>query len=45
MEGEVSRIAGNDFEFNFVLSSDGKSFDGYIEETTGTKRISGIKVE
>ena len=45
LEGEVFRKVGIDFKFNFVLSSDGKSFDGYIEETTGTKRISGIKVE
>jgi hypothetical protein len=46
-EGDVMRLGGNrrDIKFNFVLSSDGKSFDGYIEETTGTKRIGGIKVE
>jgi len=46
-EGDVMRLGGNrrDIKFNFVLSSDGKSFDGYTEETTGTKRISGIKVE
>jgi hypothetical protein len=46
-EGDVLRFGGNreDIKFNFVLSSDGKSFNGYIEETTGTKQISGIKVE
>jgi hypothetical protein len=45
LEGEVFRKVGKNFKFNFVLSSDGKSFDGYIEEITGTKRINGIKVE
>lgn len=45
LEGEVFRKVGKDFKLNFVLSSEGKSFDGYIDETTGTKRISGIKVE
>jgi hypothetical protein len=45
LEGDVYRSQGKDFTFNFVLSSDGKSFDGLIKETTGTKRISGIKVE
>jgi Family of unknown function (DUF6627) len=46
-EGDVMRLGANrrDIKFNFVLSSDGKSFDGITEETTGTKRISGIKVE
>jgi hypothetical protein len=46
-EGDVILFGGNrkDIKFNFVLSSDGKSFDGYVEETTGTKRISGIKVD
>jgi hypothetical protein len=46
-EGDVMRLGANrrDIKFNFVLSSDGKSFDGNTEETTGTKRISGIKVE
>jgi hypothetical protein len=34
-----------DMSFKFVLSSDGKFFEGYMEEATGTKRISGIKVE
>jgi hypothetical protein len=45
LEGDVYRNQGKDFTFNFVLSSDGKSFDGLIKETTGTKRISGIKIE
>jgi hypothetical protein len=47
LEGDVMRLGANrrDIKFNFVLSSDGKSFDGITEETTGTKRISGIKVE
>jgi hypothetical protein len=46
-EGDVMRLGANrrDIKFNFVLSSDGKSFDGITEETTGTNRISGIKVE
>jgi hypothetical protein len=46
-EGEVMRLGANrrDIKFNFVLSSDGKSFDGITVETTGTKRINGIKVE
>jgi len=46
-EGDVMRLGANrrDIKFNLVLSSDGKSFDGITEETTGTKRISGIKVE
>jgi hypothetical protein len=46
-EGDVMHLGGNrrDSKFNFGLSSDGKTFDGLIEETTGTKRISGIKVE
>jgi hypothetical protein len=45
LEGEVFRKVGKDFKLNFVLSSDGKSFDGYIDETTGTKLTHGIKVE
>jgi hypothetical protein len=44
LEGNVYRTR-NDLKFNFALSSDGNSFDGYIDETTGTKLISGIKVE
>jgi hypothetical protein len=46
-EGDVTRLGVHrrDIKFNFVLSSDGKSFDGLIKETTGTKRISGNKVE
>jgi hypothetical protein len=46
-EGDVMRLGANrkDIKFNFVLSSDGKSFDGLTEEATGAKRISGIKVE
>ena len=44
LEGDVYRTR-NDLKFNFALSSDGNSFDGYIDETTGTKLISGIKVE
>ena len=46
-EGDVTRLGAHrrDIKFNFVLSSDGKSFDGITEETTGTNRISGIKVE
>jgi hypothetical protein len=46
-EGDVMRLGANrrDIKFNLVLSSDGKSFYGITEEETGTKRISGIKVE
>jgi hypothetical protein len=45
--GDVIRLAGSrrDPKLNLVLSSDGKSFEGSIEEATGIKRISGIKVE
>jgi hypothetical protein len=47
LDGDVIRLAGSrrDPKLNIVLSSDGKSFEGSVEEATGIKRISGIKVE
>jgi hypothetical protein len=47
LDGDVIRLAGSrrDPKLNLILSSDGKSFEGSIEDATGIKRISGIKVE
>jgi hypothetical protein len=47
LDGDVIRIGGNrrDPKLNLDLSSDGKSFEGFIDEETGIKRIRGIKVE
>jgi hypothetical protein len=47
LDGDVIRLAGSrrDPKLNLVLSSDGNSFEGSIEEETGIKRISGIKIE
>jgi hypothetical protein len=47
-EGEVMRLgpAREDLKFSFTLSSDGKSFHGYVtEEKTGKSQISGVKVD
>jgi hypothetical protein len=47
LDGDVIRLAGSrrDPKLNLVLSSDGKPFEGSIEEATGIKWISGIKGE